>query len=156
MSEQTQKSVKARRKEVSRLLTAMRSLLPGCERALKDSPGIDFFPAAVKPFPPTAAHTKEAEAREILEEAAKKCDAAAWPFPVIRHLRGELSEDELMSAAGDEAGRKTEARTYLGLRLLAEGKGAEARRHFEWVREYGHKRFFEYPLAVAELGRLGP
>jgi hypothetical protein len=39
--------------------------------------------------------------------------------------------------------------------LLLTAKTDEARTHFEWVRQYGNKRFLEYPLAVAELKRPG-
>jgi len=38
---------------------------------------------------------------------------------------------------------------------LLKGKPDEARTHFEWVKEYGNKRFLEYPLAIVELRRLG-
>jgi tetratricopeptide (TPR) repeat protein len=96
---------------------------------------------------------QEVEARAVLEECVKRCDRLAWPHPVIRHLFGELSAEELLNAA-DSNDKKTEAHTYVGMKLLLEGKGAEARGHFVWVREYGNKRFLEYPLAVAELGRL--
>ena len=96
----------------------------------------------------------DGESRGVLEEAAKKCNAGAWPYPVIRHMLGELSAEELLRVA-DSNDRKTEAHTYVGMKLLLEGKGTEARGHFAWVKEYGNKRFLEYPLAVAELGRLG-
>jgi tetratricopeptide (TPR) repeat protein len=96
----------------------------------------------------------DGEARAVLDEAAKRCDRGSWPYPVIRHMLGELSAEELLAAA-DSNDRKTEAHTYIGMRLLLEGRDAEARGHFAWVKEYGNKRFFEYPLAVAELGRLG-
>lgn len=95
-----------------------------------------------------------AEAQKALEEAEKNCDTSAWPYPVIRCLRGEISSEELLRAA-DNTGKKTEARTYLGMDLLLKGRSAEAREHFAWVKEYGNHRFLEHPLAVAELNRLG-
>jgi lipoprotein NlpI len=95
-----------------------------------------------------------ADAQKALEEAEKNCDTSAWPYPVIRCLRGEISSEELLRAA-DNTGKKTEARTYLGMDLLLKVRGAEAREHFAWVKEYGNNRFFEHPLAVAELNRLG-
>ena len=58
-------------------------------------------------------------------------------------------------AAADTNDRKTEAHTYLGMDPLLKGKPDEARTHFEWVKEYGNKRFLEYPLAIVELRRLG-
>jgi hypothetical protein len=50
--------------------------------------------------------------------------------------------------------KKTEAPTYLGMDLLLKEKNDEAKTHFAWIKEYGNKRFFEYPLAVEELKRL--
>ena len=97
---------------------------------------------------------QDAEARAVLEECVKRCAGGAWPYPVIRHMLGELSSEELMGLA-DNNDKKTEAHTYIGMKLLLDGRGAEARTHFAWVKEYGNKRFLEYPLALAELGRLG-
>ena len=94
------------------------------------------------------------EAQKTLVEAEKNCDISAWPYPVIRYLKEEITSDELLRLAGDP-GKKTEAHTYLGMDLLLKGKSAEAREHFAWVKEYGNQRFFEYPLAAAELKRLG-
>jgi len=97
---------------------------------------------------------RTAEAQKALEEAGKNCDTSAWPYPVIRCLRGEISSEELLQAAND-TGKKTEAHTYLGMDLLLKGRSAEAREHFAWVKEYGNHRFSEHPLALAELNRLG-
>jgi lipoprotein NlpI len=94
------------------------------------------------------------EARAILEEAAKKSDTGAWPYPVIRFMKGELGAEELLQMT-DDTGKKTEAHAYAGMDLLLKGKSDEARKNFEWVREYGNKRYLEYPLALAELARLG-
>lgn len=95
-----------------------------------------------------------AEAQKVLLEAEKNCDTAAWPYPVIKYLKGEISSEELLRAA-DDTGKKTEAHTYIGMDLLLKGMSAEAREHFAWVKEYGNNRFLEHPLAIAELNRLG-
>ena len=94
------------------------------------------------------------EARAILDEAGEKGDTGGWPFPVVRYLRGELGGEELLALASDND-KKTEAHAYIGMDLLLKGEREAARGHFEWVRDYGNKRFFEYPLALAELKRLG-
>lgn len=95
------------------------------------------------------------EARAVLAEAAKRlAGTPGWPAPVLAYLRGETSAEELLRAAADND-KRTEAHAYLGLDLLLKGEREAARAHFEWVRDYGNKRFFEYPLAVAELKRLG-
>ncbi len=93
------------------------------------------------------------EAQKILFEAAKKSNTNTWIYNAVRYLSGEISEQELMQLAVDND-KKTEAHTYLGMDLLLKGKTEEARKHFEWVKDYGNKRFTEYPLAVEELKRL--
>jgi tetratricopeptide (TPR) repeat protein len=92
------------------------------------------------------------EARAILDEAENKLKTE-WPFGAIRYLKGELTADELLQSAGNND-KKTEAHAYIGMNLLLTDKSDEARTHFEWVKEYGNKRFFEYPLAMEELKRL--
>ncbi len=94
------------------------------------------------------------EAQAILEEAKDKIKPGSWPYSIIRYLKGEVSGDELLQLATDND-KKTEAHAYMGMDLLLKGKNDEARTHFEWVKEYGNKRFFEYPLAIEELKRLG-
>ena len=94
------------------------------------------------------------DARAVLDEASRRCDTTAWPYPVIRYLRAELTAADLLRAATTND-RRTEARTYIGMDLLRQGDTDGARTHFQWVRDYGNKRFMEYPLAAAELARLG-
>ena len=38
--------------------------------------------------------------------------------------------------------------------LLLKGRVQDARQHFVWVRDYGNKRFIEFALALAQLGRM--
>jgi lipoprotein NlpI len=94
------------------------------------------------------------EAQAILEEATNKIKTRGWPYSIIRYLKGEVGADELLQLATDND-KKTETHAYMGMDLLLKGKSDEARTHFEWVKEYGNKRFFEYPLAIEELKRLG-
>jgi len=93
------------------------------------------------------------EAQAILEEAQNKIKTNAWPFGGLRYLKGELTADELLKLAFDND-KKTEAHTYIGMNLLLTDKSDDARAQFEWVKEYGNKRFLEYPLAMEELKRL--
>lgn len=96
----------------------------------------------------------EQEAQAVLEEATAKANAGAWPYQIVRYLKDELAAEELLQAATDND-KKTEAHAYMGLALRLKGESERARQHFEWVREYGNKRFYEYPLALTELKRLG-
>ncbi|MGE0822019.1 MAG: tetratricopeptide repeat protein [Candidatus Binatia bacterium] len=93
---------------------------------------------------------RDNEAKQILEEAASKCNQAVWPYPVIRYLRREVSAEDLLAAATD-SDKKTEARTYLGLDLMLAGKQEEGRRHLQWVKDNGRKAFAEYAFALAAL-----
>jgi tetratricopeptide (TPR) repeat protein len=93
------------------------------------------------------------EARAILEEAKNSIQSVNWPYGIIRYLKEEISGDELLQLASDND-KKTEAHAYMGMDLMLRGLSDEARTHFRWVKEYGNKRFFEYPLAIEELKRL--
>ena len=95
----------------------------------------------------------EQDAQAILDEAATKVKNEAWPHAVIRYLKSELSAEDLLRQATDND-KRTEAHAYMGLALRLKGERDEARIHFEWVKKYGNKRFFEYPLAIEELRRL--
>jgi lipoprotein NlpI len=93
------------------------------------------------------------QARSLLDEAAAKCDAAEWPYPIIKHLRGELDEAGLLAAAIDD-GQRTEAQCFLGLEALEDNREDAAIVHFRCVKERGDRRFTEYVMSVAELDRL--
>ena len=92
-------------------------------------------------------------ARGVLDMAASKGKVSDWPFLVVRYLRDEISEQELLSVA-DDLDKLTEARTYIGISLLLSGKKTEAREHLEWVSKNGKKSFSEYGLALSELERM--
>jgi tetratricopeptide (TPR) repeat protein len=92
-------------------------------------------------------------ARALLDEAAAGCDATAWPYPVLKHLRGELDEPGLLAAAESES-RQVEARCYLGLEALEKGNEDAAIAHFRWVKVRGNPRWTQYTISAAELDRL--
>jgi lipoprotein NlpI len=54
----------------------------------------------------------------------------------------------------DNNDRMTEARAYIGMYLLLDGKRQEAVEHFRWVQASGRKTYLQYRLALAELKRL--
>ena len=97
---------------------------------------------------------RDADAKQILDEAASKCDTTKWPYPIIRYLRRDLTVQDLLGAATDED-KKTEARTYIGLDLLLVGNRVDGLTHLEWVKENGNKAFAEYGFAVNELRHAG-
>ena len=92
-------------------------------------------------------------AKRFLDDAAGRCDATAWPYPVIRYLRGELDQTAMLAAASDND-KMTVARFYLGLDLALKGRYEEAREHYRWVKEHGNPSFFQFTHALAELDKL--
>jgi tetratricopeptide (TPR) repeat protein len=98
---------------------------------------------------------REDVANRLLEEGAKQCDPAVWPYPIVRFLRREIDEPALLALAVDQ-GKQTEVRCYLGLDHLLAGRIDAARGYFRWVKEHGKTSFVEYTIAVSELNRLEP
>jgi len=93
------------------------------------------------------------QAKAFLDDAAARCDTAAWPYPVVKYLRGEIDEAKLLAGATDND-KMTEARCYLGLDALHKNRSAAALAQFRWVKENGNPSFSEYTIALAELDRL--
>ena len=97
---------------------------------------------------------REAEAQKSLEDAAAQLAPEEWPYPVIRYLNHSLSAAELLTTAGSDNDKLTEAHAYAGLELSLNGERALALEHLHWVATNGNKDFVEYPLALAEIARL--
>lgn len=96
---------------------------------------------------------QQAEADTFLNQATSKIKGRDWPYPVVRYLRKELTSDQLLALATDQ-GKMTEARTYIGLDISLPDHSKDALEHLLWVKANGNREYFEYPLAVEELGRI--
>jgi tetratricopeptide (TPR) repeat protein len=92
-------------------------------------------------------------ATAVIAQSLKKADTTGWPYKIILMFDGQMTSDDLLAAAAN-TDQRTEARTFIGMDLLLKKKTAEARSHFEWVKQYGNPTFSEYPLALAELDRM--
>jgi tetratricopeptide (TPR) repeat protein len=95
----------------------------------------------------------DTEVTKLLAEAATKCDTSAWPYAIIRYLRREITDTELLKMATDN-NKMTEVQTYMGLALSIAGNRQEALRRLNWVKTNGNQNANEYPLALAEAERL--
>jgi tetratricopeptide (TPR) repeat protein len=93
-----------------------------------------------------------ATAQRFLNDSARNLNNA-WPYPLVRFLRGEIGEAQLLKLA-DNGDKQTEAHCYLGMDLAIKRHKNDAIVHFLWVKEHGNKTFFEYAIAEAELERL--
>jgi len=92
-------------------------------------------------------------AKRLLTDAAGKFSGDGWPRPVVRFLRGEIKEADVLKAARDDD-QRTEAHCYLGLDHALKGHRPEAIAHYRWVKDHNKQTLFEYTVAVAELERL--
>jgi tetratricopeptide (TPR) repeat protein len=92
-----------------------------------------------------------------LEQALSDCGPGPtpWPYAVLRFLHHDISEQQLQAEAGSGQDELTEAHAYLGMDYLLSGNVNGARTHFTWIKDNGNQTFDEYPLALAELDRLG-
>lgn len=48
----------------------------------------------------------------------------------------------------------TEARAYIGMKALFEGRAAEGVEHLQWVAKNGSRHYTEYQMALGELKRI--
>jgi hypothetical protein len=110
------------------------------------------YAALLSYFGNTTAGRNE-DALKVLAEASGHMTAKAWPYPVFQYLRGELKEADLLALATD-GDKMTEARAYIGMYLALAGRLNEARPQLEWVVKNGNRRFIEYTLSQAALGRI--
>lgn len=101
---------------------------------------------------------RQAEARRFLADALAPrpgLDTAAWPYPILRHLRREIPEAALLARAGDGP-FLVEARTYAGLGLFFAGRRDAALAHLRWVVEHAPPTMLEREIARGEVLRLAP
>lgn len=94
---------------------------------------------------------KNLEAERILSDCSLKCDTSAWPFPVVKYLKKEISSADLLQLAGaNDTDKLTEAHFYIGYSLESAKRYEEALVHFEWVLANGNTGFTEYILSKVE------
>ena len=72
----------------------------------------------------------------FLAEALANTRPPDWPAPVFRYLRHTLPASQLMDSS-DDANKRTEARTVIGLDLLFRGERTAAEEHLRWVTDHG-------------------
>jgi lipoprotein NlpI len=110
-------------------------------------------PAAIVGWMAARRAKDDATARRILDDAAANLDRAAWPYPVIRFLRREIDEAELLKLA-DGTGRDVEARFGVAFAQVLDGRADRAREGFRRLAEDADIGSTEYVVSIAELDRL--
>ncbi len=100
---------------------------------------------------------RAAESR--LRDRIVNLDTSSWPAPVVRYFIGQISVDDVLTAAKDsdpkvEREHLCEAYYYLGVQALARNERVEAVRLFRLALGTGVTTFQEYKAARAEMTRL--
>lgn len=95
----------------------------------------------------------DSEAGSVITRALSNCDKSVWAYNLLKFWDQQLTGDELLALAVDND-KKTEAHTYIGVYRTLFGKAEGAKANFEWVKSFGNRQFYEYPLALLELERL--
>jgi len=89
----------------------------------------------------------------VVDEALANLSPRLWPVPVLRYLRGQLTEAALLQATVDTR-QQAEAHTFLGLERLRTGDRAGAIRHLRWATDHGSGGSIAADAARARLARL--
>lgn len=64
-----------------------------------------------------------------------------WSYPCVQFLGGQITAEQLLTQAGTDNQKLTEAHTYIGLKAAIDGRKDDARTHLAWVRDYGYKPY---------------
>ena len=95
------------------------------------------------------------QAQIMIDEALANLSPRTWPVPVLRYLKGDLTEPALLDAAvGDR--QKAEAHLFIGLNRMQAADRSEALLHLRWVREHGAPGSIATDVARATLARVAP
>jgi|ERR1035437_1766271 lipoprotein NlpI len=99
------------------------------------------------------------DGRHELEKSTEQISLTAWPGPVINLYLGKVTQNAVLSSAGDPDAKKDreqhcEAYFYLGEFALSGGARSKAKRLFQQSFDTGVFWFIEYAGAQVELKRL--
>ena len=92
------------------------------------------------------------DAARVVDKALANT-AKTWPYRILKYLHGDVSDADLLHDAADND-QRTEVHAYVGVALWLSGSAEKARKHLDWVREKGNRRFVEYGLAQLVLRHL--
>jgi lipoprotein NlpI len=93
---------------------------------------------------------RQDDADKLLAEAIRRCKPDRWECQIVNYLNHKQSAEALLARATDDD-KLTEAKTYIGVELMLEGKTEEALPYLEWVKANGNRTFYEFQLATSWL-----
>ena len=94
-------------------------------------------------------------AEQVIDEALANLSSRQWPVPVLRYVRGQITEAALLEAAVSTR-QQAEAHAFLGFDRLRAGDRAATTIHLTWARDHGSAGSIAADVARAALARLGP
>ena len=96
---------------------------------------------------------RPAEGQRVLSEALANLSPRAWPVPVLRYMKGELTEASLLQVALSKR-QQTEAHAFIGLVRLQDGDRKAASEHLRWASQNGSAASIAADVAKAALARI--
>jgi tetratricopeptide (TPR) repeat protein len=101
------------------------------------------------------AASRPGDADRILEDSLVNLPRKAWPAPVLRYIKGDLSERALFEIAAN-AKQQTEARAFVGVQRFLAGDKPGAREHLSWTSDKARPGSIAGDVARAFLSRVEP
>lgn len=94
----------------------------------------------------------------VLNTALNKLKDHSFPYPILMHLAGKISFDQLLKEAGENKSSRLMAYAYSGAQSFAQGKKEEARTRMSWVKANSNdESSFELRIAKFVLNQIdGP
>lgn len=96
---------------------------------------------------------RPAEGEKVLAEALVNLSPRPWPVPLLRYMKGDMSEASLLQTAESER-QQTEAHAFIGVVKLQHGDRRGAREHLRWASENGSAGSIAGDVARAALARI--
>jgi tetratricopeptide (TPR) repeat protein len=100
------------------------------------------------------AAARPADAERLLADSLGNLPPRAWPVPVLRYLKGEITAGALLEAAANEK-QQVDARAFLGVDRLRAGDVQAARNDLSWARDHAQPGSIAGDVARAFLARIG-
>lgn len=89
---------------------------------------------------------------EVLNTAISTFKDHSFPYPIILHLAGKISFDELLKEAGENKGSRIMAYAYSGVLDFARGNTAQAADKLSWAKSNSNdETSFEYRISRSLL-----
>jgi tetratricopeptide (TPR) repeat protein len=100
------------------------------------------------------AASRPADGERLLDEALVNLPRGNWPVPILRYLKGDLSERQLLDLASNDK-QKNEAHAFVGVDRVLLGDQEKGSAHLRWASEHARPGSIAGDVARAFLSRSG-